>query len=126
MFLVKLPPTPPSDHVVRNDFTNLPVVLPPNPAPKARIRFGYAENGAVDVFYCAYNRKEPCYTNPSRTAAVPYFFKSDAGQVLQNCAAGCTINIPAISGRVVYYVIERLDSLGNVVVASPGQAASLP
>ena len=45
LFLVKLPPTPPSDHVIRNDFVAVPVIIGANAAPNARIRFGYAENG---------------------------------------------------------------------------------
>ena len=81
----------------------------------------------MDASFCSYNRKEICYTNPNRTVANPYYFKSESGQVLQNCSAGCTINIPAISGRVVYYVAERLDAAGNVVDAG-GQpkAAAVP
>ena len=126
LFLAKLPPTPPSDHIARNNFVDVPVVLGANAAPKARIRFGYADNGPVNAFYCSYNRKEVCYTNPNRTAANPYFFQSDGGQVFQNCAAGCTIQIPAISGRVVYYVIERLDASGNIVAAGNVTAQAVP
>jgi hypothetical protein len=123
LFLVKLPPTPPSDHVARNDFVNVPVILGANTAPNARIRFGYAENGPANAFFCAYNRKEICYTNPNPTAAIPYFFQSEVGQTFQSCSGGCTINIPAISGRVVYYVVERLDGSGNVV--DPGSAPQI-
>jgi hypothetical protein len=38
------------------------------------------------------------------------------------CSAGCSLSIPAISGRVLYYVIERLGASGAVVVEEDPQA----
>ena len=87
---------------------------PPKARNPLRVR---AENGPVDAFYCAYNRKETCYTSPNRTAATPYYFKSEAGQALQDCGAGCTIKIPAILLAGCCQPVERLVGAGNVVDA---------
>jgi hypothetical protein len=93
-----------------------------NPAPGAarvRIRFGYAENGAPSSFYCT-TRKEAC-----TTSGAPFAYASET-QTDAICATGCTVNIPAIAGRVVYYEIDRLDASGNLVSASPLQTAAIP
>ncbi len=46
----------------------------------------------------------------------------------QGCANGatCTITIPSLPNRVLYYVIDRLDSSGNVVATTPLAAVTVP
>jgi len=73
----------------------------------ARIRFGYAENGTVSGYYCT-PRQDACITGGS-----PYSFQSE-NPGWQPCTGGCTIAIPAIPGRVLYYVVEQRDKAGNV------------
>ena len=88
LFLIKLPPLGPRDQIARNGFANLVVSAGPtrDSAVNARLRFGYAENGPPGSFFCAYNRKETCVSNPNPTAANPYYFASDSGQTLANCS----------------------------------------
>jgi hypothetical protein len=128
LFLIKLPPLPPADNIARGQFVNLLVQVGPasDTGVNARIRFGYAENGPPTSFFCAYNRTEACITNPNPTAANPYYFASDSGQTTASCSAGCTVVLPAIAGRVVYYVIDRLDGSGNLINTSNLQIADVP
>jgi hypothetical protein len=128
MFGIKLPPRAPATTVVHNGFVNLPVTVgaSSDAGVNARVRFGYAENGPPSAFYCAYNRKEACINDPLATATSPYFFASESGQSVVNCASGCTLTIPAIPGRVVYYAIDRVDGGGNVIDAGQAQVALVP
>jgi hypothetical protein len=125
---MKLPPQPAHDTIVRNAFVNVAVTIGAGDpaATKVRARFGYAENGAPGQFYCAYNRKEECRTRPDPTLADPYYFASEPAQNLQDCSTGCTILIPGISGRLVYYALDHLDSSGNVVQQGNTQVALVP
>jgi hypothetical protein len=130
VFVIKLPPlpNPDSDHIARSGFVNLVVQAGPatDSGVNARLRFGYAENGPANAFYCAYNRKEACMTNPSPTSANPYYFASDSGQTFASCSNGCTMLLPAIPGRVVYYVIDRVDGSGNLIDTGQLQIAAVP
>ena len=128
-FLVmKLPPQPVHDTIVRNGFVNIPITVGSGDgaATKIRARFGYVENGAPGQFYCAYNRKEECRTRPDPTLADPYYFASEAAQNVQDCSNGCTILIPGISGRLVYYALDYLDASGSVLRQGNTQVALVP
>ena len=124
-FILRLPQIASSDGMPRNGFQIMSVPLDAlDNATKVRARFGYADNGSAAGFYCAFNRKEECRTNPSPTAETPFYFASDPNQDLQECTNGCTVQIPAISGRVLYYVIDRLDDSGKVIeTTAPGAVA---
>jgi hypothetical protein len=37
----------------------------------------------------------------------------------QPCTSNCTLVIPAVSGRMLYYVIDRLNSAGTVLSTTP-------
>jgi len=115
-----LPPFPAYDGVPRQDFVPLAFEVPggagPWNAPNARIRFGYAENGPVGSFYCT-SRQEECSTE-----GTPFAYTSSDSRTLQNCALGCTISVPTVGGRMLYYKIDWLDNQGNVLASSPLQA----
>ncbi len=119
LLMAELPPWPNPDSLDRTTFVPIPVAVDADPnAPNARIRFGYRENGPPDNFYCT-TRQEPCSTDiPAQAPTDPYSFISETPK-LQNCSNGCTINIPGISERVVYYVIDWLSGAGTVVRSSP-------
>jgi hypothetical protein len=113
IFMMKLPPWPAADGVNRSTFINVSVtVAAVSGATTARARFGYAENGPAANLYCT-SRKETCTTSGS-----PFVWLSEP-QVLQSCYSGCTIEVPAIAGRVVYYQIDWMDSTGHVLSSSP-------
>jgi hypothetical protein len=110
LMMLKTPPLPGVESVNRGDFVTVPVKLGQAAGMlAARARFGYAENGAAPSFYCT-PRQVDCTT--SAPAGKPFVW-SDETQSPQNCSSGCTVNIPVIPGRVVYYAIERQDGSGN-------------
>jgi hypothetical protein len=95
-------------------------------AVNIRARFGYLENGG-DLLRCtAY--AEDCSTEiPGASASDPYSFSNES-VTRQNCANGapCSITIPSLPNRVLYYVIDRLDAGGNVVTSIAIQAVAVP
>jgi len=100
LMMLSLPLFPQADSFNRGTFANVPVRVGPHALAKVRARFGYAENGPADKYYCT-SRQVACTTSGAPFAWV------DETQKVQDCPAGCTINIPAIPGRVLYYVVER-------------------
>ncbi len=77
----------------------------------ARVRFGYSENGLPGSFYCT-ARQEACVTGGS-----PYSFVSESPQ-WQACTGGCSIQVPAIPGRVLFYAIDTQDGSGTPIPGS--------
>ncbi len=121
-FAMKLPPWPSLDSEDRTNFIKIPVHVEGG-APYARARFGYVENGAPGDFFCT-SRHEACSTEiPAREPKDPYSFVGEAA-THANCQAGCTIALPAVPGRVLYYVIDRLDAAGKLAGSgTPGVVA---
>jgi hypothetical protein len=129
IFAVRLPPFPASDSVDRTTWTKttIPIAaLPPNerssgrqPSGRetlARIKFGYDSQ-----FHCS-SRNEACFTDSS--GSQPFLFGSEFHLSSQaaSCSSGCSLNIPAISGRLLYYSVERLlETRTGVAVSIQGQ-----
>lgn len=110
LLLVKLPPWPGPDHsgIDRSTFVNVPVVVGREAEySEARVRFGYAENGPAKAFYCT-PRQEVCSTGGD-----PFAWESEHPR-WEACAAGCSIKVPALSGRVLYYSIDRKTADGRI------------
>jgi hypothetical protein len=126
VLLVKLPPFRISDGVMRNNFT--PVTLKIGAfagAQRAAVDFGYGEYGNPSDFYCT-PRAESCSAlNPSINTAAPFLYASE-GVGGASCRAGCTITVPALPARVLYYRIRYADSSGNPVVTGPIQVIASP
>src|SRR5208283_2229270 len=111
LFMYKLPPLPSSTEQTRpgNDFQLMTVTLGPDTdLGLARVRFGYGENGNPASLYCT-TRQENCSTTAD--SSMPFAYESE-GPVWQSCSAGCTIQVPALPGRVLYYSIDRKGSSG--------------
>ena len=131
----KLPPYPAVDNMNRTTFVRTMLsVAPPGglSGDNAIVEFGYAENGPETSFYCT-SRKEPCIANASTiTDATPFQFPSDgSGGTLAtvtgvSCASSCTIAIPALSQRVMYYQVLYRDAANHVVAQSTLQTAVTP
>jgi len=114
VFGVKLPPLPDDDSVVRNTFVPVPVSVGGQPGSSVRIRFGYREYGLDldgEPLFCSPNRREQCTTAVANSD--PYAFTSEP-QSWAKCDDGCTITIPASSGRVLYYVVDRQSHAGAI------------
>jgi hypothetical protein len=119
---MKLPPFPSYDTINRADYVPVPVEISGEQGTSARIRFGYAENGSPSSFFCT-SRQEACVTDIS---VAPFAFAQSDALTPASCASGCTVNIPGISGRVVYYVTERMDQTGQVVQQGDMQTRMVP
>ena len=94
MMMVSLQPWT-DDNVARNDFQRVPVSFSVG-HNYAEVQFGYSTYGAPDQFRCSW-RQEAC-----NTSGTPFNFESEA-RTLKSCSAGCSIDIPALPDRVVYY-----------------------
>jgi hypothetical protein len=114
---VRLPPLPSGDSINRTTFVRVPVNMGGVSGSSVRIRFGYAEYGSdasAQPFFCSPNRLEDCTTAPAN--GDPFAFAGEP-QNWTACGTGCTVNVPALSGRTLYYVMDRKLSNGSVVTA---------
>jgi hypothetical protein len=125
LIMAKLPPWPDPQQIEadakvdRTNFIMRQVQIPADQnLPTARVRFGYAEDGAPGNFFCT-PRQEACVTGGK-----PYSFLSE-NPAWQACVAGCTIPVPAIPGRVLYYVVDRQDGNGKTITGDT-QVAVMP
>ncbi len=110
---VKLPPWPTDFSTNQGQFITVPVTVEAIPGvAKARIRFGYGENGAPGSYYCT-SRQEAC-----TTSGTPFAYASEA-QSDTPCGNGCVIGVPGIPRRVMYYEVDGLNGSGQIVYQSP-------
>lgn len=127
-YAMQLPPWPANQVNVtaRNTFIPIPIAVPAHAgANQAVIQFGYAEDGPPSSFFCAY-RQETCITaTPTAQPADPYAFASEPNSGPTPCQTGCTINIPAIPSRTVYYRVAYLNS-GQLLGYTPARAVMAP
>ncbi len=123
----RIPAAFPADGVNRTTFVPVTVTYQGvSFASNIRARFGYLENGG-DLLRCSAYAQDCSTEIPSGAPADPYSFTNES-VTRQSCANGgaCSVTIPSLPNRVLYYVIDRLDASGNVVTSSPLQAAAVP
>jgi len=121
MLLYKHPPPIADDQLDRSTYIQTPVAVGTGPQ-YARVKFGYGDYGTPSQFYCT-ARAEACVTDQ---AALPFaYVQSDTLTPVTTCSAGCTIKVPAISGRVMYYTVERSTN-GSSWVAGPTIPVAIP
>jgi hypothetical protein len=134
VLLGKLPPYPPVDSVVRSTFQPIPVKLTPSAGlavDNAVIQFGYAENGGPGQFYCT-SRQEMCLAAAATVPAVPFLFPSDGAGGAETgvtgvpCANGCSVAIPAISQRMLYYRVKYRDASNRTLATSQIETVAVP
>jgi hypothetical protein len=83
----------------------------------AVIEFGYQEYGAPASLNCT-TRNDACMATSGAVPSgnIPFYFVSENAAGMA-CASGCTIAIPGISQRVLYYrVLYR--AANNTVLAN--------
>jgi hypothetical protein len=119
IWMAELPPYPSVDSYDRSQF--IPMVLPVPPlsgADHAVIEFGYQEYGDPSAFHCT-TRHDACLAATAQLSpnSSPFFFQSEHHAGLP-CSTGCTIAIPAISQRVLFFRIVYLA--GSKMVATSG------
>lgn len=117
LMMAKLPPFDAILSTPHYGFVNVPVSFGSG-STYAEVQFGYAENGSIASYYCT-SRAEACNTSGS-----PYSFELDS-RSLTSCTSGCTIQVPAISGRVLYYRPRR-SSDGTNWTNGPPAAILVP
>lgn len=118
--LVKVPATDPIDGVDRSRFQMVRLKLPAaSNATHAVVDFGYEEFGSPTDFYCT-TRREGC-TVPG---VAPFSFASEPISPAA-CSGGCTIDVPALPQKILYYRARYLNASGQTVSTSPVQAAAV-
>jgi hypothetical protein len=124
VYAIYLSPFPSGAPANANDFAYVPVTLgAASQFNQARIRFGYAENGtpSTSTLYCT-SRADGCVVSTSYT---PFAFLSESNGYV-SCSSGCSFSIPAIPGRMLYYVIDRYNSTSGRKASSPLQVLANP
>ena len=110
LMLGKIPPPDEQDKLDRTTFVPITLRIPARPGSSAFVRFGYSENGDAGTFFCT-SRQENCVTTKPGDQAVdvvnPFYFEQTEAQNYQaiDCSNGCSITIPGIPQRVVYYQV---------------------
>jgi hypothetical protein len=118
---------PPVDNVNRATFVPISVNYQGVPsASNIRARFGYAENGG-DLLRCTPYGQDCSTEIPSGSPGDPFSFTNEVA-TRQACVSGtnCTVTIPSLANRILYYVVDWLNSSGGVVQTGPMQAIAVP
>ncbi len=128
MSLVKVPPYPDEDSVNRTSFVSIPLKLTP-PAglgvANAVVDFGYVENGQATDFHCT-SRREGCVVSTATVDPTnPFAYVSESVPGVA-CSNGCTIEIPGLSRRVVYYRVRYRNAAGLLLATSGVKVAIVP
>jgi hypothetical protein len=127
-YMAKLPPFPAADSTRRDSFKEIRVKLAGVAgADNAIVEFGYAENADPGNFYCT-ARQETCVAQGGTiSASQPFYFSTTEAASITGtpCSSGCTIAIPALAGRVVYYRVSLRDKSGNIVQRQPMTAQTV-
>lgn len=124
--ITTLPPFSSSDGVARNSF--LPVLVTGAAtagASSAIVEFGYVENGTAGNFFCT-SRQEACVATSSNTLDLPFTFEQSEGYQATPCANGCSIAIPGLSQRALYYRFKYLDANGQLLATGPTSVVLTP
>lgn len=122
---IKLVQIPPREKASLSRIQYMPVsVSVPGRAglDNVMVEFGYAENGSPTNYYCT-ARQESCVAQGATiSSSTPFYFETtESGSITGTpCSSGCTIAIPAISTRVLYYRINLRNSLNQVIGQIPG------
>jgi hypothetical protein len=129
MWMAKNLPYPSPDAVNRGTFVPVSVNLTSPTGlgvTNAVIEFGYQEYGAPQLINCT-TRNDACIATASTVTPgnQPFYFASEnpAGA---SCASGCTIAIPAISQRVLYYQVTYRAANNTVLSSDPPIAVVVP
>jgi hypothetical protein len=118
----RLPPWPGYDSIRRDTYIKTPITLGAG-ATYAEIRFGYTEYGTPSQFYCT-ERMEACSTSSPATLTNPFAFIQTDTRTLTSCSSGCTINVPALPGRMLWWQEYRsADGTAWTAVGKPQPTA---
>ena len=123
-YMVKLPPFPDRDSVVRDQF--IPMLMYLDPPAGLAVDNAFIEFGYDDSFRCT-DRNESCVASGATiNTTSPFWFRSESGWSGMSCSSGCTITVPAISQRVLYYRVVYRNAAGQVIGTSSASAMATP
>ncbi len=111
LLLMKLPPWPALDAVNRSTYVPLSVRVGsmPEGATTVAAEFGYGPELRCTA------RAESCFANAALVNADHPFYWESEGYTGLPCGSGCTLAIPGLAGRVIYYRLKYLDASGRTV-----------
>ncbi|MGA3039332.1 MAG: hypothetical protein ABSF54_00930 [Bryobacteraceae bacterium] len=130
MWMAKNLPYPDADSTNRGDFVAVPVgkLQGPPGTDNAIVEFGYQEYGAPQRINCT-TRNDACITASTASTVPPVnqpFYFASENPAGAPCATGCTITVPAISQRVLYYQVKYRDASNKVLETDPPSALVVP
>jgi hypothetical protein len=110
VLLIKLPPFPGPDTLNRGDYVPYQIPVMPTIAgvDNAIVQFGYNPS-----YFCT-SRQDACIEGSTGTPLTPFAYQSEAPSGMP-CSNGCTISVPAISQRVMYFQVILRDASNNVL-----------
>jgi hypothetical protein len=129
MWMAKLPPYPAVDSVNRGTYEPIAVAINPLSSlgvNTALVEFGYMEYSQGGNYYCT-TRADICQANAASipTGNAPFKFASESAAGL-SCASGCTVTIPAIPQRTLYYRVRYLSASSATILLGGWQALTTP
>lgn len=123
LYTFQMPSLGAEDSLNRATFVPVTVQLGPGIAGADNVvaEFGYDTN-----FYCT-SRREACVAAGSGQVneTTPFYWASESYSGL-SCGAGCTITLPALSQRVLYYRLKFRDASGVVIGATDTSVTTVP
>ena len=106
------PPMPGGDTRNRATFTGIPVTVgnvPPTTST-ALVQFGYNAD-----FQCSLNRDNTCYAESATVSETTPFVFDHQTLTGVSCGSGCTVTIPALTNRVLYWRMVYRNAGGTVI-----------
>jgi hypothetical protein len=128
LWMLQMPPYPPPDSVNRGAFVPISVAFnPPAGTNNTVIDFGYQEYAQSGVPYCT-TRLDLCEATAATIPSgyQPFKFSSEAPTGIACSSPPCTITIPAISQRELYYRFRYQNSSGATIQVGPWQIQQVP
>jgi hypothetical protein len=120
IMLMGLPPLPSWDGIDRTTWVPVSVPIAAGHGTAA-VEFGYIENsGTVATYFNCTTRQDVCEVASPTIESPPFYYASEGVRPM-GCDSGCSIQIPAISGRVVFYQIVHGDGYPEPLQAFPVQ-----
>jgi len=128
LWMFPLPPYPALDSVNRGAFVPIAVsFIPPAGTNNTVIDFGYQEYAQSGVPYCT-TRLDACEATAATIPAgfQPFKFASETPTGITCGSPPCTVTIPAISQRELYYRLRYQNAGGGTIQVGPWQIQGVP
>ena len=128
LWMIQMPPYPARDSVNRGSFVPIAVSFtPPAGTNNTVVDFGYQEYAQSGVPYCT-TRLDQC---EAASATIPSGYQpfkfSSENPIGTACGSPpCTITIPAISQRALYYRLRYQNASGGTLHVGPWQIQQVP